>query len=102
MIHVIASIFIKADKLADIIKIYQTFAPLVNEEKGCLLYQPAMDCKTDIKTQVRDERIVTVIEKWETLDAFKNHLNAPHVVEFRKNIKNVVEKVSIKVLTDVI
>ncbi len=98
MIHVIASIFIKDKKMADVLKIYETFAPQVNQEEGCLLYLPTIDCKTDIATQVQAGNIVTVIEKWESMAAFKKHLAAPHVVEFRENIKEIVEKVSIKVL----
>jgi len=32
--------------------------------------------------------------------AFVAHLNAPHVIEFRKQIKDIVEKVSVKVLKE--
>ena len=98
MIHVIASIFIKEAKVPNVLKIYETFAPKVNQEEGCLLYLPTIDCKTDIATQLQADNIVTVIDKWESMAAFKKHLSAPHVVEFRENIKESVEKVSIKVL----
>ncbi len=98
MIHVIASIFVKENKMGQVLGIYERFAPKVNMEEGCLMYLPVLDYPTDIATQVKDKNILTVIEKWETMDAFRAHLNAPHVIRFREDIKGVVEKVLIKVL----
>lgn len=100
MIHVIASIYIEQGKLPEILKIYESFTPQVNNEDGCIMYSPTVDQPTEIITQVQDSAIITVIEQWENLEAFNAHLNAPHVIEFRKNIKGIVEKVSIKVLKD--
>ncbi len=102
MIHVIASIFVKEEKLPDLQKIYESFVPKVNDEKGCIMYLPTIDHKTDIPTQAQDENLVTVIEKWENMQAFRAHLSASHTVEFREHIKGVVEKVSIKVLKELV
>lgn len=102
MIHVIASISIKEGTLEDIKKIYASFAPKVEKEMGCLMYCPTVDYNTDIHTQEKDTNIVTVIEKWESIEAFNAHLNTPHVFEFREDIKGIVENVSIKVLEDIL
>lgn len=99
MIHVIASIFVKENKMPAVLKVYEAFAPEVNRETGCLGYLPTVDYVTDIGTQLQAENVVTVIEGWESLAAFKAHLNAAQVIEFRAAIKGLVEKVSIKVLT---
>ena len=101
MIHVIASIFIKEGKLAEITKIYESFVPKVLAEEGCIMYCPTADFETEIPTQLKEKNIVTVIEKWEDLEAFHAHLNAPHSCEFREDIKDIVEKVSIKVLKNI-
>jgi len=102
MIHVIASIYVKNGKLAEMKEIYQSFAPKVENEPGCLMYRPTSDFRTEIPTQVKDENIITVMEKWESLEAFEAHLVAPHVLQFRESIAGIVEKVSIKVLQDLI
>ncbi len=102
MIHVIASIYIKEGKLSEIMKIYESFVPKVIAEKGCIMYCPTADFETKIPTQSKEKNIITVIEKWEDLESFNAHLCAPHSREFRKDIKEIVEKVSIKVLKNIL
>ena len=41
---------------------------------------------------------MVVIEKWETLAALHAHLEAPHMLEFRKNAGDMIEGVALKVL----
>lgn len=100
MLHVIASITIKEGAIEDIKRIYASFTPKVEQEEGCIMYRPTVDYLTDIHTQVLDNCTITVIEKWESEAAFKAHLNAPHVLQFREDIKGIVENVSIKVTED--
>ncbi len=102
MIHVIASIYVKEGKMPEIQKIYEFFVPKVNNEDGCIMYLPTIDHQTDIPTQSKDVNMVTVIEKWESMQAFNSHLSASHVVEFRAQIKGIVEKVTIKVLKEML
>lgn len=97
MLHVIASITIKEGAIEEMKKIYASFTPKVEQEEGCLMYRPTVDYQTDIHTQVQDNNTITVIEKWESETAFKAHLNAPHVLQFREDIATIVENVSIKV-----
>ena len=42
--------------------------------------------------------VVTVIEKWNTLEDLKAHLVAPHMLAFRERVKGMVEDVTLKVL----
>jgi len=102
MVHIIASIYIKEGKLSDVMKIYESFVPKVLAETGCIMYCPTADLETEIPTQLKEKNIVTVIEKWEDLEAFHAHLSAQHSCEFREDIKDIVEKVSIKVLKDIL
>lgn len=102
MIHVIASISIQKGTQEEIRKIYESFVPQVEKEQGCLMYCPTVDFQTDIHTQTQDQNLVTIIEKWESIEAFNAHLNAPHVLQFREDIKGIVEKVSIKVLEGIL
>jgi quinol monooxygenase YgiN len=41
---------------------------------------------------------VTVIEKWNSLEDLKAHLEAPHMLVFRGRVKDLVSEVSLKVL----
>ena len=102
MIHVIASIYTKEGTLPEMVKIYESFVPKVMAEKGCIMYCPTADFETEIPTQLKEKDIITVIEKWEDLESFNAHLCAPHSCEFRKDIKDIVEKVSIKVLKNIL
>jgi quinol monooxygenase YgiN len=44
------------------------------------------------------ENVVTVIEKWERVDALHAHLKAPHMVRYRERVKDLVVSISIRVL----
>ena len=98
MIHVIASITIKPGSLQALMDIYADFIPQVRAEAGCIAYTPTIDHDTDIPTQRKEPDVVTVVELWESLDHFRTHLTAPHVVAYRERVKDIVENVSIKVL----
>jgi quinol monooxygenase YgiN len=98
MIHVIASIGVKPGKRAEFIKIFKANVPNVLEENGCIEYTPAVDTDSGIEIQWKDETVVTVIEKWETLDALHAHLAAPHMEQFRGDTIDLVEDVSLTIL----
>jgi quinol monooxygenase YgiN len=51
--------------------------------------------------QVLDKNVVTILEKWESLEALHAHLGSPHMLDYREKAKNVVESVSVKVLQEV-
>ena len=55
---------------------------------------------TGIPIQVpQRENVVTLIERWESVDALKDHLTQPHFIEYRERVKDVMKSVSIQVLT---
>jgi quinol monooxygenase YgiN len=99
MIHVIAAIDVAEGQRANLLAEFQKIVPLVRDEVGCLEYGAAVDAETDIAAQA-DPRpnVVTVVEKWESLDALKAHLAAPHMVEYRSRVKEYVVTVTLQVL----
>jgi quinol monooxygenase YgiN len=101
MITVIASIAIKEGKLSDYLRILKANVPLVRNEKGCIEYVPATDFETGLAAQILDKNIVTILEKWESLDALNAHLASPHMLDYREKVKDIVVRVSIKVLREV-
>ncbi|MBW1775047.1 MAG: antibiotic biosynthesis monooxygenase [Deltaproteobacteria bacterium] len=100
MINVIASIQIKEGKVSEFLEIFKSNVPNVREEKGCIEYFPAVDIDTDLPPQALDENMVTIIEKWEDVEALKVHLVAPHMLAYREKVKDMVENLSFKVLQE--
>ena len=100
MITVIASIHVKLGNISQFIDIFKSNVPAVLAEEGCIEYYPTIDVKTGLPPQELNENVVTIIEKWETPDALKNHLGAPHMLAYREQVKEIVEKLTVKVLKE--
>jgi quinol monooxygenase YgiN len=100
MINVLASIQLKPGKRAEFLPICKANIPNVRAEKGCIEYAAAVDLDAGLDPQVLDEDMVTVIEKWESLDALNDHLGAPHMLSYRDQVKDLVDKVTLKVLQE--
>jgi len=98
MINVIAFIHIKQGRVSEFIDIFKANIPKVLEEKGCLEYTPTIDVPTELPPQEMDEQMVTIIEKWNSLEDLKTHLTTPHMLAYRKKVEDIVEKLSLKVL----
>lgn len=99
MIHVIATVEVAEGKRDAMLKEFRQVAPRVRAEAGCIEYGAAVDLKTDISVQapVR-EKTVVIVEKWESLEALKAHLTAPHMTEYRQKIRELVKGVHLQVL----
>ena len=100
MIHVIAFIQVRKGRLDDFLTVFKANVPNVREESGCLEYVPTVDVPTEIPVQDRNSAVVTVVEKWNTLADLEAHLVAPHMRDYQEKVKDWVESVSIKVLTE--
>ncbi len=101
MINVIAFIRLKEGRVPEYIEIVKANIPHVIKEEGCLEYRPTIDHPTDLPPQALDSNVVTIIEKWRTIEDLLAHFSAPHMLAYREKVKNIVDKISIKVLTDV-
>lgn len=99
MINVIASIHIKAGNVSEFIRIFKSNMPNVLQEKGCIEYVPTIDFQTSLPQDL-NQNIVTIIEKWESFEALQAHLAAPHMLAYKEQVKDIVEKVSLKILTE--
>jgi quinol monooxygenase YgiN len=101
MISVIASVRVKADRLPQFIEVFKSNLPEVREEKGCIEYFPAIDIDSGLPVQKLEKNVVTIIEKWESVEALRAHLKTPHMLAYREKVKDIVEDLSIKVLQEV-
>jgi quinol monooxygenase YgiN len=99
MIHVLATIETAPGRRDDFLAAFAEVVPDVRAEVGCVEYGPAIDVATSIGDQAapRDD-VITVIEKWVSVDALTKHLEAPHMQRYRRTVKDIVTGVSIRVL----
>lgn len=99
MIHVIAALSTAPGKRHELISAFKQLAPQVHAEHGCIEYGTAVDVATSIAAQgpLRDD-VVTVVEKWESVEALEAHLAAPHMEEFRSSMSEVITGISLQIL----
>jgi quinol monooxygenase YgiN len=99
MICVVATIELAEGRREDFLAEFRRIVPEVLEEEGCLEYGPMIDLETNIPAQppVRDS-VVTVVEKWESIEDLEAHLMAPHMLAYRKRVKEMVVGTSLQVL----
>lgn len=100
MINVIASVRVKTGKIQEYLQIFKANIPKVLAEKGCKEYFPTVDIDSKLPPQEIDQNVVTIIEKWESLEALRDHLKTSHMRDYGEKVKNIVESLSIKVLTE--
>lgn len=98
MIHVLASLQIKDGKLDEFLEIFKANIPAVLAEDGCKEYVPTVDVPTGLPVQELDGNIVTIVEKWDSVEALQAHLSAPHMLDYKEKVVDIVEKVSLKVV----
>jgi quinol monooxygenase YgiN len=98
MINVIAFIRLKPGKRSEYLEVLKANVTNVKAEKGCIEYLPTVDIDADLPPQILDENVVTIIEKWEGLQALRDHFGAPHMLDYREKVKDLIEDISIKVL----
>lgn len=100
MVRVVASIRVKKGSLSEYVALFRENVPNVLAEDGCLEYAPCTDAPTGWPTQVLDDQCMTVVEKWESMEALQAHSQAPHMLAFRKRAGHLVEGVELQVLRD--
>jgi quinol monooxygenase YgiN len=99
VIYVIATVELKPGTREAFLREFRGNVPKVRAEKGCIEYGPTLDTQSGIKTQIPlREHVVTVVEKWASLEALQAHVSAPHMAAYRERVKDFVLRVSLQVL----
>ena len=101
MITVIASIAVKVARKEEFIELFKANVPAVRNEAGCIEYYPTVDLATGLPPQTLDDAVVTIIEKWLSVAALKDHLVAPHMRAYQERVKDMVTGVTVKVLQSI-
>ena len=100
MIHVIASITVQTSERDAFLEIFKANVPKVLEEEGCVEYSATVDFPTEVPIQETNANVVTIVEKWETFPHLQAHFTAPHMLEYKTKVEDMVEEVSLKILKE--
>jgi len=99
VIHVIATVEVAPGRREAFLAEFRRVVTLVRAEAGCLEYVPAIDRPTGLAAQVpAREDVVTILERWESLEALRAHLAAAHMAEYRARVKGLVARVQLQIL----
>jgi quinol monooxygenase YgiN len=99
MVHVVATIRLKAGCREAYLAEFRQVVPLVRAEAGCVEYIPTGYPLTAQTADTPDRAdTIVVIEKWADLSALQAHLIAPHMTEYRGKVKSFVAEVQLQVL----
>ena len=91
MIHVIAMAELNEGTRDQFLQEFHKIIPNVQAEEGCIEYGPTIDVGTgNEKIQAPRADVVTIVEKWESLEALSAHLIAPHMLAYRERVKEIV------------
>jgi quinol monooxygenase YgiN len=99
MIHVIATVELREGRRDAFLSEFRKVVPNVLAEEGCLAYGPAVDVPSGLSAQpaVRPD-VVTIVERWESLEHLRRHVTAPHMLEYRPRVKDMVVATTLIVL----
>ncbi len=100
MIYVIATIEVVEGKRKPYLEEIGKILPDVRAEKGCIEYVPVIDLPAQFSAQepVQGDR-VTIIEKWETLEDLKSHMEAPHMKKYRERARKYIVSSRVQIFT---
>lgn len=80
MVHVIVTMRIKEGRMQEFLAACKELRPLVLKEKGCLAYDYTRDTESPRGPLAPLEaNRITLLERWESLEALKAHLATPHM-----------------------
>ncbi len=98
-VFVVATITVKPGKRDEFVKIFKGNVPNVLAEDGCEMYEPVVDFDSGFSAQgpMRAD-VMTVMEKWESIEHLRAHLKAPHMNTYREAVKDIVVGSALQVL----
>lgn len=100
MLCVLATIEVAEGRRDEFLHVFRQLVPKVRAEVGCIEYGPMIDLPTSLPAQppIRHNTVV-IVEKWESVEALETHLMAPHMLDYRKSVKDLVRDMSLQILS---
>ncbi|MBN8413150.1 antibiotic biosynthesis monooxygenase [Halomonas sp. DP8Y7-1] len=102
MLWVIATITTTPGNAQNVLDALLEVAPTVQQEEGCLRYQPAIDAPRGLThDDTARSDTVTVIETWSSRAALEAHMDTPHMARFRDATADWVTHADIRLIDPV-
>lgn len=102
-VYVLCRFDLKPDAdISDYIGKTRSIIPTVRAENGCRLYALLKDADTDWDKPMRfGERTLWMVEKWDSVEALKAHIAAPHMNAFGPTVRDMRSASTFHVLESV-
>jgi quinol monooxygenase YgiN len=98
MIHIVVTMMVKEGRMKDFLAVCEKLRPFVLKEKGCHAYEYTREIASPLAIQEPvDPNRITLVERWESLDAIKAHMEAPHMKEIGPKMKDLRSSVVARV-----
>ena len=83
MVHVLVTMMIKDGRMKEFLALGEKLRSLVLAERGCKAYDYTREVASPLSIQEPvDPNRITLIERWESLEALKAHMDVRHMKEF--------------------
>ncbi len=100
MLNIVAIITAKPGMRSAVLDAFNANVPAVLAEDGCIEYAAVIDAEGMGGFQAKlGEDSFAVIEKWESKEALMTHAVSPHMKEYGKATKDMVQDKAIHILT---
>lgn len=102
-VYVLCRFDLKEDAdISDYVAKTLAVVPTVRAENGCRMYTLLKDAETDWDRPQRfGERTLWMIEKWDSIEALKAHIAAPHMKAFGPTVRGMRRSGTFHVLQEV-
>jgi quinol monooxygenase YgiN len=102
-VYVLCRFDLKSDAdISDYVSKTLSVVPTVRAENGCQMYTLLKDAETDWEKPMRfGERTLWMIEKWDSIEALKAHIDAPHMKAFGPTVRPMRSSGTFHVLQEV-
>src|SRR5271155_4363677 len=102
MIRVVAVITANPGRREELLAVFHANVPNVRAEKGCIEYAAHIDAAEagPFQTKFGTDTLV-VLESWESPEALRDHVAAPHMKAYAQRTKDLVAGRAIHVLSAV-
>lgn len=99
MICVLATMEVAAGRRDELLALLEPLVLKVRAEAGCIDYTPMVDVRSGLPAQspVRDNAL-TILEKWESLDALHAHLKTVHMAEYFQKAEDLRVSLTLQVV----
>lgn len=92
MINVVVTLEPVPGRTNDVVRELRVLLPLARAEPGCIEYDAAEDVDLALPGQPAARLgVVTVIQKWRTLEDLRAHFSAAHAVTYRSRVSGFIQ-----------